>query len=240
MLCKRRQVTVARQGLRIQTRIGDGEGLFCAVAGTAYESEMDWFLNQMSAGQIFIDVGANIGIYSLHASRRLNTSGKVYAFEPTPATFEALTRNVQLNRITNVECHKMALAERSGMLSLVVGNRPASNSTSKVTGSSESGITIPATTLDEFCETHSVAEVDFIKVDIEGGEFAFFKGGMRTLHKHKSTILFESMHSGPSYPERDLLRELGYKLYFLKNNSLKELSADSTFGANIIAMAYKK
>lgn len=238
VLRKKSKATVRRQGLRIETRIGNGEGLFCAVSGTEYESEMNWFLQQMKAGQTFVDVGANIGIYSLHASRRLSTAGKVYAFEPTPDTFETLTTNVRLNRLTNVECHKVALADRSGMLFLIAGDRPASNSTADTSEGLQSGMSIPATTLDEFCSSHAVANVDFIKVDIEGGEHAFFKGGKETLLKHKPTILFESMHTGPSYPEREVLLQMGYRLYFLEKNALEEVPTGTTRGGNVVAKAF--
>ena len=237
VLCKKSKATVWRQGLRIETRIGNGEGLFCAVSGTEYEAEMNWFLDQMKPGRTFIDVGANIGIYSLHASRRLCLTGKVHAFEPTPETFGILTRNVQLNRLTNVECHEIALADRSGMLYLVAGDRPASNSTAEASTESEGGVAIPAVTLDEFCTSNSVANVDFIKVDIEGGELAFFKGGRETLLKHKPTILFESMHTGPAYPEREFLRQLGYKLYFLNKDLLEEVAPATDRGDNVIAMS---
>lgn len=238
ILRKKSKVTVWRQGMHIQTRIGNGEGLFCAVSGTAYEAEMDWFIKQMEPGQTFIDVGANIGIYSLHSSRRLGKMGKVHAFEPTPETYCTLTKNIELNRLTNVECRGLALAERCGTLFLVAGDRPASNSTADSLTESEAGVCISATTLDEYCTVHSVNNVNFVKVDIEGGELAFFKGGRNTLLKNKPTILFESMHTGPSFPEREYLRELGYQLYFLKGEVLELVPADSTVEANVIARSY--
>lgn len=229
------QVTVWREGLRIRTGTGNGEGLFCAVAGTAYEAEMKWFLQQMKSGQTFLDVGANIGIYSLHASRRLGPRGKVHAFEPTLETYAILTDNITKNHLANVECHQVALAEHSGILYLVAGDRPASNSTAESAAEAHSGVSIPATTLDEFCALHEVTAIDFIKVDIEGGELAFFKGGRETLLKHKPVILFESMHTGPSYPEREWLRQLGYQLFFLNQDTLEAVAPGATRGANVIA-----
>jgi FkbM family methyltransferase len=229
------QVTVWREGFRIQTGTGNGEGLFCAVAGTAYEAEMKWFLQQMQPGQTFLDVGANIGIYTLHASRRLGPGGKVHAFEPTSETNVILTHNIAKNHLVNVECHQVALAEHSGILYLVAGDRPASNSTAESAEQAHSGVSIPATTLDEFCAQQAVLAIDFIKVDIEGGELAFFKGGREALLKHKPVILFESMHTGPSFPEREWLRQLGYQLFFLNQDTLETVDPDATRGANVIA-----
>ncbi|MCX6845863.1 MAG: FkbM family methyltransferase, partial [Verrucomicrobia bacterium] len=205
------------------------------VAGTAYEAEMKWFLQQMQPGQTFLDVGANIGIYTLHASRRLGPGGKVHAFEPTSETNVILTHNIAMNHLVNVECHQVALAEHSGILYLVAGDRPASNSTAESAEQAHSGVSIPATTLDEFCAQQAVPAIDFIKVDIEGGELAFFKGGREALLKHKPVILFESMHTGPSFPEREWLRQLGYQLFFLNQDTLETVDPDATRGANVIA-----
>lgn len=232
MICKRSHVITRRNGIVIQTKIGNGEGLFCAVAGIDYEPEMRWFLDQMKPDQCFIDVGANVGIYSLHASRRLGNRGKVHAFEPTPETFDTLNQNIRLNSFINIESHKLALSDHCGILHLVAGDRPASNATS-VEGS---GLSIQALTLDEFRETHPDRKIDFIKVDIEGGEEAFFRGGKDALRRDNPVILFESMHTGPSYPERQFLRDLGYRLYFLEINQLSEIPEDSIQGGNVIAM----
>lgn len=232
MICKRSHVITRRNGIVIRTKIGNGEGLFCAVAGMDYENEMRWLLDQMKPDQCFIDVGANVGIYSLHASRRLGAHGKVHAFEPTPETFETLNQNIQLNRFNNIETHKLALSDHCGILYLVAGDRPASNATS--TGGS--GLSIKALTLDAFRKSHLERKIDFIKVDIEGGEEAFFKGAIDTLLRDNPVILFESMHTGPNYPERQFLRDLGYRLYFLEKNQLSEIPKESIQGGNVIAM----
>ena len=75
-----------------------------------------------------------------------------------------------------------------------------------------------------------------VLVDIEGGEEAFFRGGKDTLHRDNPVILFESMHTGPNYPERQFLRDLGYRLYFLEKNQLSEIPEDSIQAGNVIAI----
>lgn len=232
MIFKRSHVITRRNGIVIRTKIGNGEGLFCAVAGMDYENEMRWLLDQMKPDQCFIDVGANVGIYSLHASRRLGDRGKVHAFEPTPETFQTLNQNIHLNSFNNIESHKLALSDHCGILHLVAGDRPASNATS-IDGS---GLSIQALTLDEFRESNPDIKIDFIKVDIEGGEEAFFRGAKDTLRRDNPVILFESMHTGPDFPERQVLRDLGYKIYFLDRNQLSEIPEDSILGGNLIAI----
>lgn len=232
---KKPTVTVSRQGLRIMTGTGSGEGLFCALAGTEYEAEMEWFLDQLKPGQTFLDVGANIGIYSLHASRRVGPQGNIHAFEPTPETFDMLTANISKNRLLNIRTCAKALADKSGILYLIADGRPASNSTSSEADRASGLNQIEATTLDEYRDSNPGMKVDFIKVDIEGGERAFFEGGRRALSEDKPLILFESEHTGPDFPERKLLREIGYRLYVLENGNLVEISCDSQIRSNLIA-----
>ena len=230
-----RLVTVRRQGLWIRTGTGNGEGLFCALAGTEYESEMEWFLDQMEPGQTFVDVGANIGIYTLHASKRLGKGGTIHAFEPTEETFAILEGNIARNRLANIRTNNLALADKSGSLFLVAEGRPASNSTSADTNESPDAIRIEATTLDEYRESNPGMKVDLIKVDIEGGESAFFEGARKTFLSDKPLILFESEHTGPEFPERQLLRNIGYELFLLDNGQLVEVPEGSQVRSNLIA-----
>jgi hypothetical protein len=235
ILLKRREITVNREGIRLTVRIGNGRGLFCAVAGTEYEAEMRWFLAKMKEGDLFVDVGANIGVYALHAARRVGEKGKVFAFEPTPETFSDLQKNVQSNRCLNVICEKIALANQNGEGCLVECGRAASNRISllPLAGNHE---TISIRTLDDYCQTNMIRRVDFIKVDIEGGEADFFSGGIKTLKKDKPVILFESAHTGPAYLEREILRGLGYKIFLFNKGVQKEAGNDASPSGNIVAI----
>jgi FkbM family methyltransferase len=236
ILLRKPHVLTRRNGVVIRTKVGNGEGLFCAVAGTEYEPEMRWFLDQMKPNQCFVDVGANVGIYSLHASRRIGKEGKVYAFEPTPETFEILNTNIQLNRLNHIHTFMLALSDKNGSLELVMGDRPASNSVATQSDKTSESTTIEAVTLDHFCSTHAVKKIDFVKVDIEGGEHDFFVGAKEILQRDKPIILFESMHTGPTYPERTFLIDLGYQLHHLESNRLIPLSKKTGKVENLIAI----
>lgn len=235
MLMKRSEVTVNREGIRLTVRVGNGRGLFCAVAGTEYEAEMRWFLGKMKEGNLFVDVGANIGVYTLHASRRVGAKGKVFAFEPTPDTFSDLQQNVQSNRCFNVTCEKIALADRIGEGHLVECGRAASNAISLLPPTGKR-VTISVRTLDNYCQTNRIQKVDFIKVDIEGGEADFFSGGIQTLKKDRPIILFESAHTGPAYLEREILRGLGYNLYIYNREVLEVAGNEASPSGNIVAI----
>jgi FkbM family methyltransferase len=235
MLMKRSEVTVNREGIRYTIRIGNGRGLFCALAGTEYEAEMRWFLAKMKEGDLFVDVGANIGVYTLHASRLVGKKGKVFAFEPTPETFSDLQQNVQSNRCLNVTCEKIALADQIGEARLVECGRAASNRITLLSTTDKS-TKISVGTLDDYCQSNRIQKIDFIKVDIEGGEADFFSGGIKTLKKDKPIILFESAHSGPAYLERKILRGLGYSLNIFNREVLEVAGNDVSPSGNIVAI----
>lgn len=197
---------------------------------------MAWFLNKMKQGDTFVDVGANIGIYSLHAAKKIGDSGTVLAFEPTPETFRILRNNVELNRLRNVKCHQFALSDRAGVSKMVAGDRPASNRLAAEFEENHDCNGISVAKFDDFCKTNLVKKVDFIKVDIEGGEKAFFAGAIETLRKHKPIILFESIHTGPEFPEREFLRAIGYQLNVLEKGELVVYSDSLSTTGNLIAV----
>src|SRR5262249_50498938 len=104
----------------IQMRLyGDSE-LCRLIYCRNFEATERAFANHfLRSGDVFVDVGANIGLFTLIAADRVGPTGKVIAFEPTSTTFDRLLRNVRLNRFSNVQCVKSALSDRSGELDLV-------------------------------------------------------------------------------------------------------------------------
>lgn len=235
MLRKSDHATVWRNGICIHTRLGNGEGMFCAAAGTDYEPEMKWFLERMTPGAVFVDVGANIGLYSLHAAKRIGFEGRVIAFEPTPETHDLFVENIRLNQMEGViEPHRFGLSDHSGELPLVTGGRPASNRLG-TEGEISSG-TVPVRTLDEINGSLHLERLDFLKADIEGGEAKMFAGAKNTLLKFRPLILFESHHTAPNFPERSELIEMGYSLFQLRAGRLEPLTpGQTTVSGNVIA-----
>jgi len=230
MAMRRKEVVIRRQGVSLAAKIGSGQGLYCAVAGTSYEPEMDHFLSLLQPGDTFVDVGANIGNFSLHAWRRIGPDGQIYAFEPLQANFEILERNIRINEARNIDALKVALSDREGAFTMHV---PSRNSSAMLV---HSGGEVMTETLDGFCARHQVGEVKFIKVDIEGGELGFFRGAQKVLQESKPTILFESMHSGPEFPERRFLREMDFNLYHLNGLSFELLTNDLEWSGNVLAV----
>jgi len=235
VLRKSQRATVWRNGIYVHTRVGNGEGMFCAVAGLAYEPEMKWFLAKLKPDSVFLDVGANIGLYSLHAARRIGSRGRVIAFEPTPHTYDLFIENIKLNRREEIiEPHRFGLSDHTGDLPLVTGGRPASNRLGEEGQDSDGNVAVKA--LDEISNSLNLERLDFLKVDIEGGEAKMFAGAKDTLRKFRPLILLESHHTAPDFPERSGLIEMGYSLFWLNAKKLEPLSTgQTTISGNIIA-----
>src|ERR1700724_4253990 len=89
-----------------------------ARTGSYEPFEMDLLLSLLNEGDIAVDIGANIGVYTLNMAQRIGAMGKVYAFEPEPTNFELLTKNVRENNLTNVICPELALSNKAGLAPL--------------------------------------------------------------------------------------------------------------------------
>jgi FkbM family methyltransferase len=80
-----------------------------------------WILEQLAPGDVFIDVGANIGYYSLLASKLVGEFGLVVAIEPSPTIFNSLKNNLALNRVGNIRLVNMAVSDQLQVLRLFIG-----------------------------------------------------------------------------------------------------------------------
>ena len=87
-----------------------------------FEPETRSFLDAfLRPGDVFLDVGANVGLYTIAAARIVGNAGRVHAFEPCSQTFSRLEENVLLNGFGNVSCHRLALSDSNAEAQLEIG-----------------------------------------------------------------------------------------------------------------------
>jgi FkbM family methyltransferase len=166
------------------------EWIYCA----DFEKQERRFLRAfLRPGDIFVDVGANVGLFTLLAARYVGTAGRVYAFEPCRHTYERLLDNVALNRYANVSCHQLGLSDSCQPLSMTVSldGFDAWNSVAIPTaGASFTTETVNATTWDDFAEAHEiVGRVAMMKIDVEGWESRILGGGSQSLSRDDAPVL---------------------------------------------------
>ncbi len=155
-----------------------------------WEPELtDWISHHLAPGDGFIDVGANIGYYTLLASALVGDSGQVTAIEASPVIYQQLRANLERNRVTNVRALNVAASDHAGRLPLFRGPEHNSGETSLFQSpGSEPGGTIEAAPLSTILETTEVSRMRLLKVDVEGAEGAVIPGLMPLLKSTRQDV----------------------------------------------------
>jgi FkbM family methyltransferase len=178
-----------------------------------------WLTSTLRPGDVFIDVGANIGYFSILASRIVGPSGAVVAIEASPTTFELLTRNLARNNATNVRAVNVAASDAPGTLRLFEGpawNRGLANTVMSRGGTAT--VEVSAMPLPSILSESELGRARVIKVDVEGGEPAVMRGLLPALGQMRDDLEFV-LEILPAYfeargssPEELIgpLRERGY------------------------------
>lgn len=138
-------------------------------------------------GTTFLDVGANVGYFTLLAS---TLGARVVAYEPTPSVFARLKENVALNGFQHADLVNAAVMDKSGTLSLhLSGDDPEANS---LFGNDPLSVSVPAVSLDDDLAARSIEHVDLLKIDAEGAEPFVLDGATRLLSSpHPPAIIIE-------------------------------------------------
>ena len=178
------------------------------------------FEKAIRRGDVILDIGANVGFYTLAAARAAGQGGRVYAFEPSPENLEILKRNTALNRHTNVSCLGDALGDETGERQLIIADSPDCNSF-KVNAyhSAKGTVRVNCTTVDSFL---AGGRADVVKVDVEGAEVSVLRGMQRTLERNRCIRLFVELNpasleaAGVSGTELfEILKEAGFLVWLI-------------------------
>jgi FkbM family methyltransferase len=137
----------------------------------------------LKPGGSFVDIGANIGYFTLIAAGLVGAGGRVIAIEPIPRTSDRLRANIALNGFTQVQVEPYALGAAVGTLALHCPP-PGKHQDYLVTGVEIPGweaVSVPCTTLDEAFLAWGLPHIDLLKIDVEGGEPQVIRGGRALL-----------------------------------------------------------
>jgi FkbM family methyltransferase len=160
--------------------------------GTYEKHEIAWLRKNLKAGDVFIDVGANVGLYSNIASKIVGKNGIVIAIEATPSTAEILKQNLTLNESTNVEVVQAAATNRAGVVQIYTSGLIGCNSiVSKPELQDFETVDVEARTLNEIILSRKLNKVSMIKLDIEGAEMATLEGADEILKRYNPKLLLE-------------------------------------------------
>jgi FkbM family methyltransferase len=202
--------TIAPERLMLEVVPTDVIGMPIARFGV-YEFAVSQLVRQyLRPGDVFVDVGANIGYYSVIAAAAVGPTGAVHAFEPSARVRARLERNVALNQMKQIHVRPEAVTAQSGYVRLVEPQGMKNDGLAHVaTDDSSAGVEVRALRLDELPELSAPAP-HLIKVDVEGGEPAVFRGASGLLARSDApSIIFESFEIAR---DAAILREHGYQI----------------------------
>ena len=170
-------------------------------------------------GDVVIDVGAAFGIYTMIASKKVGSSGKVVAIEPQPEIFRMLNCNIKLNKLSNIVSLNYATYSKETKLILYSNFSLISERAGK---NNQVFIEVNCNTLDHLVgEIQEINEINWIKIDVEGAELEVLKGATGILSKSKDIALLIEIHNmsdGTNHYTTimELLHNYNFKIEFEK------------------------
>ena len=184
-------------GIRSDFIIMDGQKLFLdkedslmlSIKNNDHELTEIKFLKQIiKNGDTVLDLGANIGVYTLIFAKLVGKSGHVFAFEPDPTNFEILSKNVKENKHENVTLVQKAVSEKNDKIKLFVSKR--NHASHRIFDSKEkrNSIEVDVITLDTYFKNFK-NPINFIKMDVEGVEGATLLGASNIIKNSKDLVI---------------------------------------------------
>ena len=170
---------------------------------------------RVKAGEVFYDIGAHGGVYTLTLLQRFPWM-IVHSFEPQP---ERLVENLALNAVSSDRVHAVALGNEAGTVRMTTNERSSNHI------SDGGNRLVPIVRLDDYVHEHQIPAPDWIKIDIEGMELPALRGAEQILKNSRPTIVCEINHLSGRYGSKisDLvgyLGSLGYSMYALDDGQL--------------------
>lgn len=158
-----------------------------------YEKEVGELIKLLlRPADVFLDIGANIGYFSLLAAHR-QSSATIFSFEPVGMVFERLKGNISLNKVENVRAINAGVGEMNEIKKIYISGDDNTGMSSFYKPENYSGSyeQVQVITIDEWFKSCGETRIDLVKIDIEGSEFAALKGMNAVLQQFKPAVIVE-------------------------------------------------
>ena len=212
------------------------------------ETEIRFVQRLLRPGMTVLDIGAHHGLYTLLTAKRVGRRGRVISFEPSPRECRRLAKHVRVNRCSNVNLESCALGDEPGEMDFFVvdGSQDWGNSLRPpAVPEPTRRMRVPVRRLDDVLAARGIAQVDFIKLDAEGGELAILEGARRLLQTAPRPAILaevEDIRTRPwGYPAREIMQLLArwnYRWFALSEmGTLYPASTDEdSYDSNFVAL----
>lgn len=173
------------------------------------------FNNFVGEGDTVVDIGANIGFFTLLCSNIVGKNGEVIAFEPEKRNFDILSANVARNsEYGNIIREKLAISDKKGEMSLYISENKGGHSIKDYNDTHVKSQTVSTIPLDQY----DVSSPDIVKIDVEGVEPSVFEG-MSNVLDTKPILFFEYSDDWESKRETlNVLKSIGYTFFHIEEN----------------------
>lgn len=165
-----------------------GRGVY--IFGDSLEPELLSLQHFLGEGQVFVDVGANVGVFAVKAAKEVGNTGLVIAIEPFIETALRLSHNVRANGYNNVRIRNFCIGRDTQHARLHL-NKGKPNSFSLVPRGNPESVSVLSVSLDDLCRWEKLERLDYLKIDAEGAEAAVLDGGKEAIRRFRPIVQVE-------------------------------------------------
>lgn len=216
------------QGLWLELNPRTGQNY---LRGDAELTVQNILAERLRPGMVFYDLGANIGLFTLLASRLVGDPGKVFSFEPDPENAARLRRNVERNGFTNVAVVEKGIWSTSTRLNFLKSSADSPDhgiGKFSATENGAGGTLTECVSLDDFIRDASVTPPDALKCDVEGAEVEALRGGAKLFKSRHPWIVCEMHSDANRHAAIELLNDFGYAVSALDGDHVLALPEPAT------------
>lgn len=161
------------------------DSLYLSINGVYEPFETELVKKEIRKGDVVLDIGANIGYYTLIFAKLVSEEGKVFAFEPDPTNFALLKKNIEINEYKNVILVQKAVSNKTGKIRLYLSEDNKADHRIYDSHDGRQSIEIESIRLDDYFKNYD-RKIAFIKMDIEGAEGGALQGMTNLLKENKN------------------------------------------------------
>jgi FkbM family methyltransferase len=182
--------------------------------------------NYLKSGDVFYDIGANVGFFTVLAAKLVGSSGKVYAFEPDRQNADCIRHNIQLNQFNNTAVWQKAVSHTTGTGELLLAEYSGGHTLSVVDRPPDlaGSITVELVSIDDLISQGKLTPPNLVKIDVEGAELDVLRGMIQTIKQYQPIIIYEvDAAKQDSFQQKNesieaLIYSLDYKIVPLENS----------------------
>ena len=222
---RQRDVAV-RNGIAKGLKFNTGESCPELALGTYEVPIQNIFAQHLKAGDVFYDIGANVGFFSIVAAKLVGEGGKVYAFEPGENNANSIRHNAELNNFDRIQMIEKAVSNTSGEGQLLLAKYSGGHAlaTADAPPDLAGQVTVDLVSIDDLIAAGQIEPPNFVKVDVEGAELDVLKGMTQTIKTYQPTVIYEVDDGDRAAYERkyqelaDFFKSFDYKVTQTENS----------------------